>query len=174
MAKPNETILIDPSSVAVHECLDGGGRELVINGRAIGWLIPEGPGIGAGALVVEIHGGGGAGWLIRPTPCARSWMKNLKGYSPIPEAIECFECGGEGGHEGPITCGGRCDWCGGHRDQSEACDTCEGACEVELDAESCHATAPSSHAPGDHCEHWHDDLSCCHCGGGGEAVAVAS
>ena len=47
--------------------------------------------------------------------------------------IECPECDGEGGHEGPITCTGRCDWCGGCRDQSSPCDTCTGSCEVEED-----------------------------------------
>ena len=101
--------------------------------------------------------------------CGKARLDNaltLGGYPAIPTHVECPGCKGEGGDEGPITCGGRCDWCGGCRDQPSACESCEGAGEVELDQdEQCHA-----HPSGEHCDHCGDvdadgkDLACCFCG----------
>jgi hypothetical protein len=84
---------------------------------------------------------------------------------PRPQAIECPECKGEGGHEGPITCTGRCDWCGGCRDQGERCGTCDGECELEVDGEYCHVHPDAEHCPccGDEDKDG-NALACCFCG----------
>jgi hypothetical protein len=95
--------------------------------------------------------------------CSKARMKAAGGYPAIPESIECPGCDGEGGDEGPTTCGHGCDWCGGCRDQPQECGQCEGAREVPLYVEECHATDDLLH-----CSHWGDGDdeagACCHCG----------
>jgi len=102
----------------------------------------------------------------------------LDSYPPIPSRVECPDCNGECGDEGPVTCSWRCDWCGGCLDLSSECGTCEGAGEVVLEAEQCHASAN-----GEHCEHCGEDdaqgdaLICCFCGydcDAAEAAAIAA
>jgi len=52
-------------------------------------------------------------------------------FARQPAEIDCPDCDGEGGDEGPVTCSGICDWCGGCRDLSSACDRCQGAGVIE-------------------------------------------
>ena len=163
MAYTLEKLTIDPRTVTVAG-EPNGPRGLAINGREVGELVAcDCHHDTKGALRIEIEGAPGQEFLIMPTPCAKSWLMHLGGYPPIPQAIECPGCDGEGGDEGPTTCGHGCDWCGGCRDQPQECGQCEGAQEVPLYAEECHATDDLLH-----CSHWGDGDdeagTCCHCG----------